>query len=300
MTAPPSDSMHCTAHRRWWRQFSLRELFAEVTLLAVVFGLLRFGFSPYPSPLGIIAVLAATPIIPAWIGAVAPPFWGVDRPDRRREFAVFYATCAAAAVSPIIVAMEWGRDHPWPASDAPYVLLSIARCLMTGCAIGWLVSAWLDLASGAAGRRVQTRLSAQKLFAAAPFVVALLLLWLSTAPWYRQKSIIGQLGAAIETGTSEDVAIGVDRLDRITAKAEAVGTIWFKALHAPKAQVRIRALQALKLFGDAADEAKPSLKPLPDEDAGVRKAAADLIGDSAGSAQPRTDGPAGAAVGCVA
>lgn len=80
MTPPPPESIECAARNQWRRQFTLRELLADVTLFSVLFALLRFGLSPYALPLGTIAILASAPIVSAWIGIELPPLWGADRP----------------------------------------------------------------------------------------------------------------------------------------------------------------------------------------------------------------------------
>lgn len=278
MTSSLPESIEPAAWNRWRRQFTLRELLADVAMFAVLFALLRFGLSPYALPVGAIAILASAPIVAAWIGIEAPPFWGVDRPQRRHRFALAYATLAAAAISPIFIGIEWGRDHPWPASDGPYVLFAFLRCCLTGFAIGWLVATIFALAAGQPERFVVPSFGGCTLIAVAPFVVALLMLWLPTAPWYRQKQAIQTFSTAMETGTSEDVTKRVNAISWPSGKIDVRALAWFQAANSPDPQVRIRALKALKLLGDLADEAKPSLKSLLNhENEAVRKAAADWL-----------------------
>jgi len=282
MTPPPPESIEGAARNRWRRQFTLRELLADVALFSVLFAMLRFILLPYALPLGTIALLVSASSVPAWIGIELPPLWGADRPQRRRQFALGYATAAGAAISPMIIGIEWGRDHPWPASDGPYVLFAFLRCCLTGCAIGWLVATLFALAVGQPERFVVPSFQPRKLVAIAPLVAALLALWLPTASWYLQKQAIQEFRAAMEQGTSEDVAKRVNAIWWPGGKADVRGLAWFRAANSPDPQVRIRALEALKLLGELADEAKPSLKPLLDhENEGVRKAAAEFLGGRA-------------------
>jgi hypothetical protein len=282
MTPPSPESIERAARNQWRRQFTLRELFADVAMCAVLFALLRFALSPYALPLGTIAILAATPISPAWIGIEAPPLWGADLPQRRRQFALSYATAAGAVISPMVIGIEWGSDHPWPASDGPYVLFAFLRCCLTGCAIGWIVATLFALAVGQPERFVVPSFRARKLIVVAPFVAALLALWLPIAPWYRQKQAIQAFSAAMKQGTSEEVALRVQDISWPGGRADVRALAWFQADNSPDPQVRIRALKALTLLGEMADVAKPSLEPLLDhENEGVRKAAAEFLGGRA-------------------
>jgi hypothetical protein len=152
------------------------------------------------------------------------------------------------------------------------------RCCLTGFAIGWLVATIFALAAGQPERFVVPSFGGCKLIAVAPFVVALLMLWLPTAPWYRQKQAIQAFSAAMETGKSEDVTKRVNAISWPSGRIDVRGLAWFQAANSPDPQVRIRALTALKLLGDLADEAKPSLKSLLNhENEAVRKVAADWL-----------------------
>ena len=175
--------------------------------------------------------------------------------------------------------MEWGRDHPWPASDAAYVLLAFLRCCLSGCALGWIAATLFALFVSQPDRFFVPHFDARKLITVAAFVAALLLVWLPTAPWYWQKHLIGRFQTAVMTGTSEEVAESVERITWPGGKAVVKALAWYQALQAPDAEVKTRALQALKLLGDAADEnVEASLKPLlDDEHEGVREAAAELL-----------------------
>lgn len=289
MTLPSPESNENAVPNRWRRQFTLRELLADVAMFSVLFALLRFILSPYALPLGTIAILASASVAPALIGIELPPFRGADRPQRRRQFALGYATAAGAAISPMIIGIEWGRDHPWPASDGPYVLFAFLRCCLTGCAIGWLVATLFAVAVGQPERFVVPSFRARKLIIVSPFVAALFALWLPTAPWYRQKQTIQAFRAAMEQGTSEEVASRVNAISWPVGRSDVLGLAWFQADNSPDPQVRIRALQALKLLGELADVAKPSLKPLLDhEHEGVRKAAAEFLGERMGATRTKT------------
>lgn len=255
------------------RAILVLQAWLAVAVAAVLAGVARMG-----DFLGMmLGVLILAPLVAAGLAML----FGIPR--RFWKGVAIFVAAAVGIGAGVFVAMqvEWRSDgpekgHPWPESDEWFVALAAVRGGLLGGLVGYIVLKTLDLAARSAEQREKTCVPAESALAAdaggtpsllrrvrgavlrpnclAVGVVVLLtaVCWWPYLSFHLENRAVRQLIATIEAGKIDQLPSRVAAVKKYRGGEGAIPVVAFLASKGQDAQVRLAALETLKLLGDAA------------------------------------------------